>query len=118
MTKNRTPKRRADGGPVPRDGGRAGDEQLAGSKEAGSRLSLAAAGARDCPGLGAPGAPFRVIIYPFHGPQEGVDVTNALVDTIAMILWKLQGGNDPVNRLEAGMLLERAFADGRGKDAR
>jgi hypothetical protein len=26
-----------------------------------------------------------------------------------MILWKLHGGNEPVNRLEAVMLLERAM---------
>jgi len=34
----------------------------------------------------------------------------ALVDAIAMNLWKLYGGDDPVNRLEAEMLLERAMA--------
>jgi hypothetical protein len=27
-----------------------------------------------------------------------------------MILWKLQGGNEPVNQLEAVMLLEGAMA--------
>jgi hypothetical protein len=27
-----------------------------------------------------------------------------------MILWRLQGGNEPVNKLEALMLLERAVA--------
>ncbi|MBN2559463.1 MAG: hypothetical protein JXQ75_00845 [Phycisphaerae bacterium] len=51
--------------------------------------------------------PLRVVIHPVHGPDEGVDVTKALVEAIAMILWKLQGGNEPVNRLEAEMLLER-----------
>jgi hypothetical protein len=55
--------------------------------------------------------PLRVLIYPVHGPDEGVDVTNALVEVIAMILWKLQGGNEPVNRLEAEMLLERAMVN-------
>lgn len=54
--------------------------------------------------------PFSVVVYPVHGPDEGIDVTSALVDTIAMILWKLQGGNEPVNQLEATMLLERAMA--------
>jgi hypothetical protein len=53
--------------------------------------------------------PLRVVVYPVHGPDEGVDVTEALVEAIAMILWKLQGGNEPVNRLEAEMLLERAM---------
>jgi hypothetical protein len=54
--------------------------------------------------------PLRVVIYPVHGPDEGIDVTKALVEAIAMILWKLQGGNEPVNRLEAEMLLENAMA--------
>jgi hypothetical protein len=57
--------------------------------------------------------PLRVVIYPVHGPDEGVDVTEALVEAIAMILWKLQGGNEPVNRLEAEMLLEKAVANRR-----
>jgi hypothetical protein len=40
---------------------------------------------------------------------EGVDVTDALVGAIALVLWKLHGGNDAVNRLEAAVLLERAL---------
>jgi hypothetical protein len=55
--------------------------------------------------------PLRVVIYPVHGPDEGIDVTKSLVEAIAMILWKLQGGNEPVNRLEAEMLLERAMVN-------
>jgi hypothetical protein len=114
MTRNRTPRHRADKGRVHRAGEGARGGQLAGSEEAGSRPSRSGATARDCSQPDTRGPPLRVIIYPLHGPEEGVDVTNALVDTIAMILWKLQGGNDPVNRLEARMLLERAFADGHG----
>jgi hypothetical protein len=38
-----------------------------------------------------------------------VDVTDALVDAIAHVLWKLHGGNEPVSRLEAIILLERAM---------
>jgi hypothetical protein len=53
-------------------------------------------------------APLRITIHPFHGPAEGVDVTDALVSAIALVLWKLQGGNEPVNRLEAIVLLECA----------
>lgn len=49
------------------------------------------------------------MVYPFHGPAAGVDVTDALVDAIAHVLWTLQGGNEPVNRLEAAVLLERAM---------
>jgi hypothetical protein len=66
-------------------------------------------GVRDCPQSESPRAPFRVTIHPFHGPAEGVDVTDALVSAIALVLWKLHGGNEPVNRLEATVLLERAM---------
>lgn len=52
---------------------------------------------------------FRIVIYPFHGPNEGVDVTDVLIDAVAQVLWKLQGGNEPVNQLEARVLLERAM---------
>ena len=55
--------------------------------------------------------PLRVVIHPVHGPGEGVDVTKALVDAVAMVLWKLQGGNESVNRLEAEMLLEKAMVN-------
>jgi hypothetical protein len=65
---------------------------------------------RGCPQADSPRAPLRVMIHPFHGPAEGVDVTDALVSAIALVLWKLQGGNEPVNRLEASVLLERALA--------
>ena len=53
--------------------------------------------------------PFRCVIYPRHGPLEGVDVSEVLVDAIARILWRLHGGNAPVNRLEATALLDRAM---------
>jgi hypothetical protein len=72
-------------------------------------LSPSEASARRCPHAGSPPAPFRVTIYPFHGPAEGVDVTDALVHAVALVLWKLHGGNEPVNRLEAAVLLERAM---------
>lgn len=61
------------------------------------------------PRADSPRAPFHVTIHPFHGPAEGVDVTDALVDAVALVLWKLQGGNEPINRLEAAVLLERAM---------
>jgi hypothetical protein len=60
---------------------------------------------------GSRGDPLRVVIYPVHGPDEGIDVTGVLVEAIALALWKVQGGNEPVNRLEAEMLLERALAN-------
>ncbi len=52
---------------------------------------------------------FRIVIHPFHGPREGVDVTDAIVDTVAQVLWKRQGGNEPVNQLEARVLLEQVM---------
>lgn len=55
----------------------------------------------------------RIVIHPFHSPDKGVDVTQVLVDAVAQVLWKLQGGNEPVNQLEARVLLERAMT-GRG----
>jgi hypothetical protein len=62
---------------------------------------------------GAEAAPqpnaFRIVIHPFHGPSEGVDITDALVDAVVQVLWKLQGGNEPVNQLEARVLLEQAI---------
>ena len=69
----------------------------------------AGAEARDCPPVRSPCPPLCVMIYPFHGPAGGVDVTDALVGAIALVLWKLHGGNEPVNRLEAIILLERAM---------
>ncbi len=80
-----------------------------GREAPGRHGSASDAGDRDCPHDEAPRAPFRVTIYPFHGPAEGVDVTDALVDAIAHVLWKLHGGNEPVNRVEAIVLLERAM---------
>ena len=72
-------------------------------------MSRSNAGTQGCAQLDARRKPLRVVIYPFHGPNEGIDIADALVDTIAMILWRLQGGNELVNRLEAGVLLERAM---------
>ena len=66
-------------------------------------------GVRDCPQAESTCSPLHVTIHPFHGPAEGVDVTEALVGAVALVLWKLQGGNEPVNRLEASVLLERAI---------
>ncbi len=99
----------ADESPVHGDGGRAGDEHGDGQGKARRWSSRSDAGARDRPQAGSPRAPFRVTIHPFHGPAAGVDVTDALVGAIALVLWKLHGGNEPVNRVEAVVLLERAM---------
>ena len=96
--------------PVRRDGGRAGNSHAAGQRKTRRRRSRSDVAARDCLQVGSPRTPFRVTIHPFHGPANGVDVTEDLVGAIALVLWKLQGGNEPVNRLEAVVLLERAMS--------
>lgn len=89
--------------------GRAGRDREADLNTPPRRGARGAAGERDCRPEELPRAPLCITIYPFHGPREGVDVTDALVDAIAQVLWKLQGGNEPVNRVEAIILLERAM---------
>ena len=103
MNKNPTPRRPADEHPA-----RGGDGQAGNA----GRPRLPKEGRASSPSHPRPGssrALFCVTFYPFHGPAEGVDVTDALVSAIALVLWKLQGGNEPVNRLEASVLLERAL---------
>jgi hypothetical protein len=100
----------ADQGPDHQAGGGADSKGRADPEKGGRSSSRSGPGARELCRAGSRREPFSVVIYPVHGPNEGIDVTSALVDTIAMILWKLQGGNEPVNQLEAVMLLERAVA--------
>jgi hypothetical protein len=104
---NSTP--RDDACPVHGAGTRADNKPADGQRKTRRRDSRSDAAARDCPPARSPRAPYRVTIHPFHGPAEGVDVTDALVGAIALVLWKLHGGNEPVNRLEALVLLERAM---------
>lgn len=98
-----------DDGSTKRNRGRVSQGRGTGREATRRHGSASDAGDRDCPHDEAPRAPFRVTIHPFHGPAEGVDVTDALVDAIAHVLWKLHGGNEPVNRVEAIVLLERAM---------
>lgn len=95
--------------PSPRRPAETGGRGRVSPEDRGRSSSRAGAGARDRRRADSQREPFNVVIYPVHGPDEGIDVTSALVDAIAMILWKLHGGNEPVNRLEAVMLLERAM---------
>jgi hypothetical protein len=74
-----------------------------------SRNPVVAGHADDGAEAGPQPKAFRIVIYPFHGPNEGIDVTDALVDGVAQVLWNLQGGNEPVNQLEARVLLEQAL---------
>lgn len=109
MNKNPTPRRPEGEHPARGGDGEAGYEGRARLRKNGRSSSPSDASARGCPHFGSPPAPLRVTIHPFHGPAEGVDVTDALVGAIALVLWKLHGGNEPVNRLEATVLLERAI---------
>ena len=109
MNKDPTPRRPEDEHPAHGGDGEAGNEGRAHLRKKGRSLLASDARVRDCPQAGSPRSPFCVTIYPFHGPTEGVDVTDALVGAIALVLWKLHGGNEPVNRLEALVLLERAM---------
>lgn len=101
--------------PVERPQGGTGSEREADLKTPLRRGARGAARERNCPPEEPPRAPLCITIYPFHGPSEGVDVTDALVDAITHVLWKLHGGNEPVNRVEAVILLERAMEPPRGQ---
>jgi hypothetical protein len=110
MNNNPTHRHSADDDSQHRGGGEAGGKDRADPEERGRSSSRPGSGAQDRGEADSRRTPFSIVIYPVHGPDEGIDVTSALVDTIAMVLWKLQGGNEAVNRLEAMMLLERAVA--------
>jgi len=116
--KRNPPTRRPENdGSVRRGDQDAGKKARPGPQKEGSSSSRSDAGTQGCAQPDARREPLRFVIYPFHGPNQGIDIADALVDTIAMILWKLQGGNEPVNRLEASVLLERAMraqTDGSG----
>ena len=47
----------------------------------------------------------RIVIRPFFGPMEGLDVTDVLVSAVARELSRQYGGNEALNRLEAERLL-------------
>ncbi len=51
----------------------------------------------------------RVVIRPFLGPQEGLDVTETLIAAVAGELSRRYGGNETLNRLEAERLLLEAL---------
>ena len=47
----------------------------------------------------------RIVIRPFFGPTEGLDITDILIAAVARELSRRYGGNEPLNRLEAERLL-------------
>lgn len=55
----------------------------------------------------------RVIVKPSLTPHLHVDITNALVSTIAAELARAQGGNDVLNWLEAERVLQDLIGSGR-----
>lgn len=55
-------------------------------------------------------SPRRWIVRPAHGPADGIDITDAVIRTIAGALNERMGGNDVLNQLEAERLLARALA--------
>lgn len=55
----------------------------------------------------------RIIIRPTLEPQREVDVTTRLTAAIAEELWRLYGGNDKLNWLEAERHLQRIVGEAR-----
>lgn len=60
--------------------------------------------------------PGRIVIHPEEGPAEGIDVTQGVVGVIASELWRLRGGNDVLNWIEAERLLIHALLAGLDRD--
>jgi hypothetical protein len=57
----------------------------------------------------------KLVIRPLEEPHRELDVTHLLVSAIAEELWRLYGGNEELNWLEAelhlGRIVEEAHAD-------
>jgi len=49
----------------------------------------------------------RIHIRPLYGSARSLDVTEALIEALARQLWRLHGGNETANRVEALLLLEQ-----------
>lgn len=59
----------------------------------------------------------QLVIRPIQDPQRELDVTHRLVSAIADELWRLYGGNDRLNWIEAERHLQRIVEQARA-DAR
>jgi hypothetical protein len=57
----------------------------------------------------------KIIIRPILNPQREVDMTHQLVSAIAEELWRLFGGNDTLNWIEAEWHLQRIIASARAE---
>jgi hypothetical protein len=60
----------------------------------------------------------RVIIKPSLTPHLHIDITNAMVSTIAAELARAQGGNDVLNWLEAERVLQDLLGSARSPSTR
>ena len=57
----------------------------------------------------------KIIVRPVVEPQREIDLTHRLVSAIAGELWRLYGGNDQLNWLEAENHLERLLGEARAE---
>jgi hypothetical protein len=55
----------------------------------------------------------KIIVRPIAEPECEIDMTHRLVAAIAEELWRLYGGNEHLNWIEAERHLERIVADAR-----
>ena len=58
----------------------------------------------------------RIIIRPVVDPLRELDLTNRLISVIAEELWRLYGGNEQLNWLEAEQHLRRIVGEGRAEN--
>lgn len=57
----------------------------------------------------------KLVIRPIQDQQRVLDVTHRLVSAIADELWKLYGGNDQLNWIEAELHLQRIVGQARAE---
>lgn len=57
----------------------------------------------------------KIIVRPILDPQREIDLTHRLVAAIAEELWRLFGGNDALNWIEAEWHLQRIIAQARSE---
>lgn len=57
----------------------------------------------------------KCVIRPIQDQQRELDVTHRLVSAIADELWKLYGGNDQLNWIEAELHLQRIVGQARAE---
>ena len=57
----------------------------------------------------------KIIVRPILDPNREIDLTHRLVSAIAEELWRLFGGNDTLNWIEAEWHLQRIIAQARSE---